>query len=225
MLIGLGGGAASSVAAGAGATELDFASVQRDNAEMQRRCQEVIDRCWQQGERNPILSLHDVGAGGLSNAVPELLNDAGRGGRIDLSAVPSDDPSLSPAQLWCNESQERFVLAIAPHERERFGAICARERCPHAVIGVATEDPRLVIEQGASDPPVDLPMSLLLGDPPLNPRQATRTRIAPFPGEHHRAQSAAEAPSLKMPVGRRPSISRPPRPACSRCPRWPTRLS
>ncbi|MGI9332500.1 MAG: phosphoribosylformylglycinamidine synthase, partial [Gammaproteobacteria bacterium] len=185
MLIGLGGGAASSVTAGASAADLDFASVQRDNAEMQRRCQEVIDRCWQQDEGNPILSLHDVGAGGLSNAVPELLNDAGRGGRIDLGAIPCDDPSLSPAELWCNESQERFVLAVAPADRERFDAICARERCPYAVIGVATQEARLVVEGGGGNPPaglppVDLPLSLLLGDPPLAARDVTRTRLAQY---------------------------------------------
>ena len=135
MLIGLGGGAASSVASGTSSAELDFASVQRDNAEMERRCQEVIDACCARGERNPIVSVHDVGAGGLSNAIPELLNDAGVGGEIDLSKIPCDDPSLSPMQVWSNESQERYVLAIGPEDLAEFEAMCQRERCPYAVVG------------------------------------------------------------------------------------------
>jgi phosphoribosylformylglycinamidine synthase len=145
MLIGLGGGAASSVASGQIAEELDFASVQRDNPEMQRRCQEVIDRCFAQGAGNPILSAHDVGAGGLSNAIPELLHDSGVGGRLDISRIPRDDASLSPMQLWSNESQERYVLGIAHERLPDFEALCARERCPYAVVGVATAEQQLVL--------------------------------------------------------------------------------
>ncbi|QDW67106.1 phosphoribosylformylglycinamidine synthase [Luteimonas granuli] len=153
MLIGLGGGAASSVASGESAEELDFASVQRDNPEMERRCQEVIDRCAALGEDgNPIKWCHDVGAGGLSNAIPELLHDSGVGGVIDLDRVPSDDPSLSPMQLWCNESQERYVLGIAPDRVAEFAALCARERCPFAVVGYATAEERLVVGYGVLPP-------------------------------------------------------------------------
>ena len=151
MLIGLGGGAASSVASGESAEDLDFASVQRDNPEMERRCQEVIDRCVAMGEDNPILWFHDVGAGGLSNAIPELLHDSGVGGVIDLGRVPSDDPSLSPMQLWCNESQERYVLGVPQARLAEFAAICERERCPFAVVGVATKEERLVVGYGALD--------------------------------------------------------------------------
>ncbi len=149
MLIGLGGGAASSVASGDSAEDLDFASVQRDNPEMERRCQEVIDRCVALGADNPIRWFHDVGAGGLSNAIPELLHDSGVGGIIDLGKVPSDDPSLSPMQLWCNESQERYVLGVQPHRLQQFADICARERCPFAAVGVATKEERLVVGYGA----------------------------------------------------------------------------
>ena len=153
MLIGLGGGAASSVASGESAEELDFASVQRDNPEMERRCQEVIDRCAALGEEgNPIKWCHDVGAGGLSNAIPELLHDSGVGGIIDLGRVPSDDPSLSPMQLWCNESQERYVLGIAPDRVAEFASLCARERCPFAVVGHATAEERLVVGYGVLPP-------------------------------------------------------------------------
>ncbi len=147
MLIGLGGGAASSVASGESSEDLDFASVQRDNPEMQRRCQEVIDRCFALGDANPILAAHDVGAGGLSNAIPELLHDCDLGGVIDASMIPRDDPSLSPMQLWCNESQERYVLGVAADRLSGFEAICARERCPHAVVGVATEEQCLVLAE------------------------------------------------------------------------------
>ena len=145
MLIGLGGGAASSVASGQISEDLDFASVQRDNPEMQRRCQEVIDRCFAMGTGNPILSAHDVGAGGLSNGIPEILHDSGVGGRIDLSRIPSDDPSLSPMQLWCNEAQERYVLGVAAEQLDAFKAICTRERCPYAVVGVATAEQQLIL--------------------------------------------------------------------------------
>ncbi len=177
MLIGLGGGAASSVASGTSSAELDFASVQRDNAEMERRCQQVIDSCWSRGERNPIVSIHDVGAGGLSNAIPELLNDAGVGGQIDLSAIPCDDPSLSPMQVWSNESQERYVLAIAADDLPEFEACCARERCPYAVVGTATEKRQLVLTDPRRDLTViDLPMDVLFGKPPRMHRDATHVQ-------------------------------------------------
>jgi len=146
MLIGMGGGAASSMDTGANPEDLDFDSVQRGNAEMQRRAQEVIDRCWQLGERNPVLSIHDVGAGGLSNALPELAHMAGRGASIDLRALPNEEPGMTPRELWCNEAQERFVLAVAAERIGEFRAICERERCPFAVVGVATDDARLVVE-------------------------------------------------------------------------------
>ena len=177
MLIGLGGGAASSVASGTSSAELDFASVQRDNAEMERRCQQVIDSCWALGDKNPIVSVHDVGAGGLSNAIPELLNDSGVGGTIDLSKVPCDDPSLSPMQVWSNESQERYVLGIAPENLAEFEAFCARERCPYAVVGDATEERRLVVRDPRRDLTViDLPMDVLFGKPPRMHRDAKRVK-------------------------------------------------
>ncbi len=182
MLIGLGGGAASSMATGAGDEALDFASVQRDNAEMQRRCQEVLDACAALGAASPILSIHDVGAGGLANAVPELLDQAGRGGRIELREVPSADPSLSPLEIWCNEAQERYVLAIVPEELPRFARLCARERCPYAVIGEATEERRLVVgDRLAGNRPIDLPMSVLFGHWPRMAREASSRRASPTP--------------------------------------------
>ncbi|MGF1612831.1 MAG: phosphoribosylformylglycinamidine synthase [Gammaproteobacteria bacterium] len=178
MLIGLGGGAASSVASGEGDEALDFASVQRDNAEMQRRCQEVIDRCWQLGRDNPIRSIHDVGAGGLSNAAPELLHGSGRGGEVQLRAIPSVDPGMSPLEIWCNEAQERFVLAILPENLQRFAALCKRERCPFAVIGEVTETEQLIIKDDAfANIPVDLPISLLLNAPPRMTRCAVRESL------------------------------------------------
>ncbi|MEN8205773.1 MAG: phosphoribosylformylglycinamidine synthase [Pseudomonadota bacterium] len=167
MLIGLGGGAASSMSSGASAEDLDFASVQRGNPEMERRVQEVIDACWAQGEANPIVSIHDVGAGGLSNAVPELVNDSGRGGRFELRTIPNDDPGMSPMQVWCNESQERYVLAIDRAHLTDFESLCQRERCPYAVLGEATAQQQLVLGDSHFDnTPIDLPMSLLLGKPP-----------------------------------------------------------
>ncbi len=194
MLIGLGGGAASSVASGESSEDLDFASVQRDNPEMERRCQEVIDRCVAQGAGNPIRWFHDVGAGGLSNAIPELLHDSGRGGVIDLDKVPSDDPSLSPMQLWCNESQERYVLGVAQERLAEFAEICARERCPFAAVGVATEEERLVVGYGAtaasllpegggssSDFPIDLPMDVLFGKAPKMHRDTRRPPAPRWP--------------------------------------------
>jgi phosphoribosylformylglycinamidine synthase len=175
MLIGLGGGAASSVASGAGDEELDFASVQRSNPEMERRCQEVIDACWRLGADNPIVSIHDVGAGGLSNALPELLDDSGRGGRLELRAVPSDEPGMSPMEIWCNEAQERYVLAIHPDRLERFRALCERERAPFALVGEATEDRQLIVGDGHfDDTPVDLAMEMLLGKPPKMLREVHR---------------------------------------------------
>ena len=191
MRIGMGGGAASSMATGANAAELDFDSVQRGNPEIERRAQEVINHCWTQGDKNPILAIHDVGAGGLSNAFPELTNDAGRGARFDLRAVPLEESGLAPKEIWSNESQERYVMAIAPESLEQFKAFCERERCPFAVVGVATEERQLVLTDedgvsgagpsqaarapsGGSEPnavgsvgaAVDMPMNVLLGKPP-----------------------------------------------------------
>jgi phosphoribosylformylglycinamidine synthase len=175
MLIGLGGGAASSLASGSSQEDLDFASVQRDNAEMQRRCQEVIDRCVALGAGNPILSIHDVGAGGISNALPELVHGSDRGARVALRDLPSDEPALSPLELWCNEAQERYVLALAPDRLETFVAIAARERCPYAVVGRATDDGQLLVEDGLlGDRPIDLPIAVLLGKPPRMTRDAAR---------------------------------------------------
>jgi phosphoribosylformylglycinamidine synthase len=172
MLIGLGGGAASSLTQGSSAAELEFASVQRGNAEMQRRCQEVIDRCWALGEMNPIRSIHDVGAGGLSNAVPELLHDNGLGGSVELRAIPSAEKSMSPLEIWCNESQERFVLAVAPEDLERFGALCERERAPYAVVGEATAEQVLKLaDEHFGNAPIELPMDVLFGKPPRMHRE------------------------------------------------------
>ena len=167
MLIGLGGGAASSMETGSSTENLDFASVQRGNPEMERRCQEVIDRCWQLGKDNPIVSIHDVGAGGISNAMPELVNDAGRGAKFELRAVPNDEPGMSPVEIWCNESQERYVMAVLPKDMKRFRAMCDRERAPFAVIGEATEEQQLIVGDGHFDnSPVDMPLEVLLGKPP-----------------------------------------------------------
>lgn len=173
MLIGLGGGAASSMASGESDEELDFASVQRQNPEIERRCQEVIDRCWALGEDNPIAFIHDVGAGGLSNALPELVKDGGRGGRFALRSVPNDEPGMSPLEIWCNESQERYVLAVEPEHLDQFAAICHRERCPFAVVGEATEKKHLELADSQfGNKPVDLPMSVLFGKPPKMHRVA-----------------------------------------------------
>jgi phosphoribosylformylglycinamidine synthase len=167
MLIGLGGGAASSVGSGQSSSDLDFASVQRGNAEIQRRAQEVIDRCWAMGEANPILLIHDVGAGGLSNALPEAIAHSARGGRIDLRTIPSAEPELSPMEIWCNESQERYVLVLAPGTVASFAALCARERCPYAVVGEITGDGRLLVTDPLfSATPVDMPVDVLLGKLP-----------------------------------------------------------
>ena len=182
MLIGLGGGAASSVNAGTSSAELDFTSVQRGNPEMQRRCQEVIDRCTGMGEQNPIVSIHDVGAGGLSNALPELVHDAGRGGHFELRKILSDEQSMSPMQIWCNESQERYVLAIESVRLEEFESICLREKCLYAVVGTATEQQTLRLTdelQTLEDEnnnkqtidPISLEMQMLLGHPPKMVRE------------------------------------------------------
>jgi len=178
MNIGLGGGAASSMASGSGQEDLDFASVQRDNAEMERRCQEVIDRCWALGDDNPISFIHDVGAGGLSNALPELVNDGGRGGRFNLRAVPNDEPGMSPLEIWCNESQERYVLAVPADRIDLFTQLCARERAPFAIVGEATEEKRLVLEDPHfHNTPIDLPLDVLLGKPPrMHRRERTLSR-------------------------------------------------
>ncbi|MSQ67116.1 MAG: phosphoribosylformylglycinamidine synthase [Gammaproteobacteria bacterium] len=174
MLIGLGGGAASSQRGGTSDAELDFASVQRDNAEMERRVQEVIDHCWALGALNPILAIHDVGAGGLSNAIPELLNDSGRGGALELRAIHCAEPGLSPLEIWCNEAQERYVLGVAPESVAAIAAVCARERCPMAVVGSATAEPRLHVWDSALNVAViDIPMALLFGKPPRMVRVAT----------------------------------------------------
>jgi phosphoribosylformylglycinamidine synthase len=173
MLIGLGGGAASSQGSGAGEAELDFASVQRGNAEMQRRAQEVIDACTALGAANPIGAIHDIGAGGLSNAVPEIVDHSHCGAIIELRAIPSDEPGMSPMELWCNESQERYMLAIEGRDVERFAAICARERCPYAVIGELTAERTLVVRDSQlGGEPVAMPMDVLLGKPPKMTRRA-----------------------------------------------------
>ena len=162
MLIGLGGSAASSMSVGSSKEDLDFASVQRSNPEMERRCQEVIDACWAQGEDNPIQSIHDVGAGGLSNALSELIHDSERGGRFELRQIPNDEPSMSPLAIWCNESQERYVLGIKENQLDQFEKICLRERCPYAVIGEATEEKILVVQDSQfNNTPVNVPLSLL----------------------------------------------------------------
>lgn len=175
MLIGLGGGAASSMASGTSSADLDFASVQRENPEIERRAQEVIDRCWALGDHNPIRFIHDVGAGGLSNALPELVKDGNRGGRFDLRAVPNAEPGMSPLEIWCNEAQERYVLAVAPEDLETFDALCKRERCPYAVVGEALEAHHLEVRDGHFDSkPVDLPMSVLFGKAPKMQREFER---------------------------------------------------
>ncbi|SAK78745.1 phosphoribosylformylglycinamidine synthase [Caballeronia catudaia] len=176
MRIGMGGGAASSMATGANTAELDFDSVQRGNPEIQRRAQEVINACWQMGEGNPILSIHDVGAGGISNAFPELVDGAGKGARFELRKVPLEESGLSPREIWSNEAQERYVLAISPADLPAFQAICERERCPVAVVGVATEERqlKLIDEANEGQEPVDMPMDVLLGKPPKMHRDVKR---------------------------------------------------
>ena len=199
MRIGMGGGAASSMSSGANAAHLDFDSVQRGNPEIQRRAQEVINHCWALGTNNPILAIHDVGAGGISNAFPELVNDAGRGARFDLRRVPLEETGMAPKEIWCNESQERYVMAIAPESLDTFRALCERERCPFAVVGVTTEEKNLIVAEedlplqqpagasasadapAASDRPVDMPMNVLLGKPPKMQRNVQTVLHKPAP--------------------------------------------
>ena len=177
MLIGLGGGAASSMDTGSNDSSLDFNSVQRGNPEIERRAQEVIDRCWQLGAANPIIAIHDVGAGGLSNAFPELVNDAGRGAVFKLRDVPLEEHGLTPLQIWCNEAQERYVLSVLPENLDTFRALCERERCPFAVIGTATDDGHLQVRDDLyGDNPVDLPLNVLLGKPPKTTRRDETVR-------------------------------------------------
>ncbi|RUR53549.1 phosphoribosylformylglycinamidine synthase [Vreelandella populi] len=175
MLIGLGGGAASSMSSGTSSADLDFASVQRENPEIERRAQEVIDRCWALGDKNPICFIHDVGAGGLSNALPELVKDGNRGGLFDLRAVPNAEPGMSPLEIWCNEAQERYVLAVAAEDLATFDALCKRERCPYAVVGEAQADHHLEVRDGHfNTKPIDLPMSVLFGKAPKMQRSFER---------------------------------------------------
>ncbi|MEK7059901.1 MAG: phosphoribosylformylglycinamidine synthase [Patescibacteria group bacterium] len=175
MLIGLGGGAASSMQTGASDASLDFASVQRGNGEIERRAQEVIDSCWARGDKNPIITIHDVGAGGLSNALPELVHDSGRGALFELRDIPSAEPSLSPLEIWCNEAQERYVLGISPDDLQLFTDICARERSPFAVVGTVTEEQQLVVNDSLfGNKPVDIPMEVLFGKPPKMTREIAR---------------------------------------------------
>ena len=199
MRIGMGGGAASSMSSGANAAHLDFDSVQRGNPEIQRRAQEVINHCWALGTNNPILAIHDVGAGGISNAFPELVNDAGRGARFDLRRVPLEETGMAPKEIWCNESQERYVMAIAPESLDTFRALCERERCPFAVVGVTTEEKNLIVAEedlplqqpagasasadapAASGRPVDMPMNVLLGKPPKMQRNVQTVLHKPAP--------------------------------------------
>ena len=195
MLIGMGGGSASSMTTGSNTADLDFDSVQRGNAEIQRRAQEVIDRCWALGPVNPILSIHDVGAGGLSNALPEIAYGSGRGARIDLRAASNEEPGMTPREVWCNEAQERYVLAIAPESLELFGGICERERCPFAVVGEATEVQHLEVRDPLfGNTPVDMDLPALLGKPPRMTRHVTRLRqvLAPFSCEGINLADAVE---------------------------------
>jgi len=167
MRIGMGGGAASSMAAGTNTASLDFDSVQRGNPEIQRRAQEVINHCWSLGEGNPIVAIHDVGAGGISNAFPELVDGAGKGARFDMRKVPLEESGLAPKEIWCNESQERYTLAIDPAKLSLFEQMCERERCPFSIVGVATDEPELILEDGpGGERVIDMPMDVLLGKPP-----------------------------------------------------------
>jgi phosphoribosylformylglycinamidine synthase len=195
MLIGLGGGAASSMASGTSSEDLDFASVQRQNPEIERRCQEVIDQCWQRGSDNPIAFIHDVGAGGLSNAFPELAKDGGCGAIFELRNVPSDEPGMSPREIWCNEAQERYVMAVAPENLATFTAICERERCPYAVVGTATEEQTLIVnDRELPGQPVDLPMNILFGKPPKMHRAAEKRShaVEEFSADDIALEDAAE---------------------------------
>jgi phosphoribosylformylglycinamidine synthase len=203
MRIGLGGGAASSIGGGANSEELDFDSVQRGNAEMQRRAQEVIDACAALGAANPILSIHDVGAGGLSNALPELVHGARRGARIDLGAIPVQDSAMNPLEIWCNEAQERYVLAIEPSRLDAFAALCERERCPYAVVGSATDQDRLLVAAEGQRAAVDLPISTLLGNPPRLQRNARTVPVELAPLE----LSAVDPAQAAVEVLRHPTVA------------------
>ncbi|HET9978500.1 MAG TPA: phosphoribosylformylglycinamidine synthase, partial [Burkholderiaceae bacterium] len=180
MRIGMGGGAASSMAAGSNTAALDFDSVQRGNPEIQRRAQEVINHCWALGDNNPILAIHDVGAGGISNAFPELVDGAGKGARFDLSKVPLEESGLAPREIWCNESQERYVIALDPALLPMFEMMCERERCPFAVVGIATEEPQLVLADEATQA-IDMPMEVLLGKAPKMRRDVRRVARSEAP--------------------------------------------
>lgn len=177
MRIGLGGGAASSMGAGTNTESLDFDSVQRGNPEIQRRAQEVIDRCWALGEGNPVLSIHDVGAGGLSNALPELADQSQRGAHIDLAKIPVEESGMSPLEIWCNESQERYALALPEDRLAAFDWICRRERAPYAVVGRIADDGQLVVGRPQVEPAVNMPMSVLLGKPPRMHRDVRRVPV------------------------------------------------
>jgi phosphoribosylformylglycinamidine synthase len=197
------------MAAGSNAAALDFDSVQRGNPEIQRRAQEVINHCWALGDDNPILAIHDVGAGGISNAFPELVDDAGRAPRFDLRKVPLEESGLAPKEIWCNESQERYVLAINPESLPLFEQMCERERCPFAVVGVATDEPQLVLADGpGGERVIDMPMDVLLGKPPKMHRDVQRV------------QRAASQPLDLTGV----ELSRP-RSTCCATPRWPASAS
>ncbi|WP_299004154.1 phosphoribosylformylglycinamidine synthase [uncultured Shewanella sp.] len=202
MNIGLGGGAASSMASGQSSEALDFASVQRENPEMERRCQEVIDRCWQLGEDNPIQFIHDVGAGGLSNAFPELVDDGGRGGRFELRNVPSDEPGMSPLEIWCNESQERYVMSVAPENMAKFKAICERERAPFAIVGEATAEKDLVLsDKHFGDNPIDLPLEVLLGKAPKMSRETQKLQAqSPAVAQENMSVKEAALRILRLPA-------------------------
>ncbi|MFN9212838.1 MAG: phosphoribosylformylglycinamidine synthase, partial [Betaproteobacteria bacterium] len=203
MRIGLGGGAASSMGAGSNTESLDFDSVQRGNAEIQRRAQEVIDACWALGEASPILSIHDVGAGGLSNAMPELAHGAGKGARFDLNAVPVEESGMSPLEIWCNESQERYSLAIDPAKLAEFDALCKRERCPYEVIVRITDEPQLVVAREGEAPAVDMPMDVLLGKPPKMHRDVQRVTTVLPPLDSTRIDLATAA----LDVLRHPTVA------------------
>ncbi len=199
MLIGLGGGAASSMSSGQSSEDLDFASVQRGNPEMQRRAQEVIDVCWGLGDDNPILLIHDVGAGGLSNALPEVIDHSSLGGEIELRRVPSDEPGMSPMQIWCNEAQERYVLAVGQDRIAEFEAICRRERCPYAVVGQTTDERQLIVaDERFGNQPVDMPVEVLLGKTPRMTRDVTRVsrQGSPLPGDMDIGDAARRILSL-----------------------------
>ncbi len=204
MLIGLGGGAASSMTAGTNLAELDFASVQRGNPEIQRRAQEVIDRCWQMGDKNPILSIHDVGAGGVSNALPELAHGGGVGASFELRAVPILEKSMSPAEIWSNEAQERYVLAILPERLQEFKNLCERERCPFAVVGKADKNQRLIVSdeyfQNKPQPPVDMQMNELLGKPPKTIKNIKTTEITKSTKFHENTEKIFENLNLDLPT-------------------------